>query len=396
MERLETVVGGLILHRNKEDWHDLEVTHEIDKLLQDAAASMPAQWWLSPDTVPLAGSDADAFRETMRMMNQFAHYHLLARLHLPYLFQPSADPKYDNSKITAANASREILSRFVSFQGSQMKPAYCRGVDFLAFVASTTLCLAHIDARRQSGIGIGKCGTVLHFLAHQRLPDRGLMERTLQIMETRAQFDKDAIACKIAGKLRPLLAIDEAVARRGCYGVSLATEHDEQVVMCDGNENEGGGTLCIDIPHFGTIKIEHDGLVSYGDMARTPGEEGTCPDSAPEVSRSRMELRAIPNRAAQESWREESPFKAYPSGCQIGDQCSHAGWQAVQSHLELQRPIEKSQAATSYGDLFSLNDAPLEPVDLLSPGILAADVADCALQGVDVALFDSLFDGLGT
>ncbi|KAF2096867.1 hypothetical protein NA57DRAFT_14363, partial [Rhizodiscina lignyota] len=257
MERIEAVVGGLILQRNKGDSHNIEATHEIDKLLQDAAASMPAQWWLTPDIASITNSDTNALSETIRVMNQFSHYHLLVQLYLPYIPQSTADRKYDYGKITAVNASREILSRFMYFRGSDMITAYCRGIDFLALIASTTLCLAHIDARRRDGIGMGNRATVFQFLAHQRLGDRGLMERMLQSMEKMIQVYGDTIACKIAGILRPLLAIEAAAANGGSYSASVSSELGEQEFSCGGNANDGGDPLRISIPYFGTIKIEH-------------------------------------------------------------------------------------------------------------------------------------------
>lgn len=360
---------------------------------------MPAQWWLTPDVATIAGFDANAFSETIRIINQFIHYHLLAQLHLPYMLQSSADPKYDYSKITAVNASREILSRFVRFRGSNMIAAYCRGIDLLAFIASTTLCLAHIDVRRQYGIGMSNCATVFHFLVHQRLADRGLMERTLQSMEKMAQIDNDAIACKIASILRRLLAIEAAAANGGCYSASFSSEHGEQEFLCGGNGNDGSDTLCINIPYFGTIKIEHGGVVRYVEVAQKPCEENAWPNSASKASHSGIgfcfESKSPPNRAGQQSRREASPSATCPSGCQIGGQSVHAGWQAVPSHLDFLGPAEESQATASDKEFFSLDDNPLDAGGLLVPG-LAADVDDWALQGVDMALFDSLFEGWGT
>lgn len=256
MERLETVVGGLILQRNKDNLCDLEATYEIDRLLQDAASSMPPQWWLSPDIATISGSDGNAFHETIRIMSQFVHYHLLAQLHLPYLVQSSSDRRYDYSKIIAVNASREVLSRFVSFRGSSMMPAYCRGADFLAISASTTLCLAHIDACRQSYTSLNN-SPAPNFLAHQRLGDRGLMERTLHIMDKMVQDADDAIARKISGILRRLLAIEAAAANGNYYHASLSSEPGEQIFRSSGNVQDGGDTLSISIPCLGTIKIEH-------------------------------------------------------------------------------------------------------------------------------------------
>ena len=393
MERVEALVGGLILQRNREDLQNLEATHGIDKLLLDAAALMPAQWWLVPDVATIAGFDANAFSEIIRIINQFTHYHLLAQLHLPYILKSSADPKYDYSKITAVSASREILSRFVAFRASTTVTAYCRGIDFLAFIASTTLCLAHIVVGRQSEICMSNCATIFHVLVHQRLAHRGLMECTLESMEKMVQVDKDAIACKIASILRRLLAIEAAAATGGCYKASFSSKDAEQEFLCGGNWDDGSDTLCINIPYLGTIKIEHGGVVRYVEVADQPYEDA-WPDSASQASHSNIgvsfESKSPPHRAKQQSEREASTSVNCPSGCQKGGQSAHAS-REVPSYFDLLGLAEESQAIASENGNSSLEDIPIDAGGLLESG-LAADVDDWTLQGVDVVLCDSLFE----
>ncbi|KAL8822622.1 MAG: hypothetical protein Q9191_006645 [Dirinaria sp. TL-2023a] len=394
MERIEAMVGGLILERNREDLHNLEATYEIDKLLQDAAASMPAQWWLTPDVATIAGFDANAFTETIRIINQFVHYHLLAQLHLPYLLQSSATSKYDYSKITALNASREILLRFVSFSDSKMVAAYCRGIDFLAFIAITTLCLAQIDFGRQHGIRMGNCATVFHFLVHQRLADRGLMERTLHSMEKMAKNDNDAIACKISSVLRSLLAIEAAAAEGGSYNATFSSEHREQEILCGGNRHNDNDPLCITIPCFGTIKIEHDSVVRYAEVPHKNCGENAEPNLAAKTSRSGpglcFESDAVSNVAGQRSSWEASPSATRSSVCQISGQPGYTSWQAAQSRIGSVEPAQGSEALANDKEVFSLDRDSFEAEGLLASG-QAPDVDDWALQGVDMTLFSSLF-----
>lgn len=194
MERMEWIAGGLILQRNGADLHDLAKTQQIDKLLQEAAALMPPQWCLAPCAAIAVGHDSQALYETIRLMNQFPHYHLLVQLRLPYLLRPSDDPKYEYSKVTAVMASRELLTRFVSLRRSASVAAYCRGIDLVAFIASMVLSLAHIAARRQQWVSDSGCGNALNLVAHQRLSDRGLLEQTLQCVLRMTESDQDAMA----------------------------------------------------------------------------------------------------------------------------------------------------------------------------------------------------------
>ncbi|KAK7707519.1 hypothetical protein SLS64_007038 [Diaporthe eres] len=224
MERMESIAGGLILQRNGADLHNLVKTREADKLLQEAAALMPPQWWTAPCIAAAVGHDSEGLYETIRLMNQFTHYHLLVQLHLPYLLKSSDEREYEYSKATAVTASREILTRFVSFRGSVSVAAYCRGVDLLAFIASTVLTLAHIDARRQQRVSGSECGKALHMVAHQRLSDRGLLEQTLKCILKMADSEEDAMACKISNILKHLLAIEDNAAKDDSYSTTISSE----------------------------------------------------------------------------------------------------------------------------------------------------------------------------
>jgi hypothetical protein len=189
LQRIDCVVAGRIIQRNESDINDLASTEEIDRLLYKASMSMAPQWWLIPNLAPSASNSMEVFHETMHLMAQFTHYHLVARLHLPYLLRSLTSGNYEYSKITAVNASREVLARFVAFRSSNPISSYCRGIDFLAFIASTTLCLAHIYAHHH-GLFIASDGDIGFFansLAHQRPGDRGMMERALEMCRAYGQ-----------------------------------------------------------------------------------------------------------------------------------------------------------------------------------------------------------------
>lgn len=358
LERMESAAASLILQRNSAERTDLAATHKIDKMLQEAAALMPPQWWLmTPDLTSIAGSDAKAFEESVRLTNQFAYHHLLVQLHLPYMMLTSStESSYDYSKMTAAGASRTIISQYVSFRNSFLATAYCRGIDFIAFIASTTLCLAHIEARRQSRADTGKGVSVFQSLQHQRLNDRGLLERTLEAMETMAQNHNDVVAKKASSILRPLLAIEDNSFSGGCYHVCASSEADKQDSQCIGDTTEIFHALHIQIPYFGTIQIEHRPIL---------------PDTI---------------RPVQVVSDGEMGSTARSAGYEISTaQPVNADWQAVSSSFE-------SGLVNGDQELSSFDANGAQETYLLVPG-LAADVDDWALQGVDMALFGALTHG---
>lgn len=399
LERMESIAGGLLLQRNTSDLHNLAKTQEIDRLLQQAAALMPPRWWLIPSPAVIVGQDSEALRETMRIMTQFTHYHLLAQLHLPYLLQATDEQKYNYSKITAVTASREILARFVSFRGSVSIVAYCRGIDLLAFIASTVLSLAHIDARRHQQIGASGCGTILHLVAHQRLSDRGLLEQTFECMEEVNESKQDVMTCKITSILQHLLAIEDATANDNSYSTSVSHEQGGPAspeVSYSDRATAAGDSLRIHIPYFGTIRIEHQHVskpvgVDQVLSGRTSGSSSLLDTSYRDREPS-YELFQGQNGKNKHIVRESTPDGSGPAGYRIGGNSANTDWQTVPSHLDSLRTEDQSATVAVDQSMLDSEHSRIDAATLLVPG-LTADVDDWALQGVDMALFDSLIRG---
>ncbi|GLA81344.1 hypothetical protein AtubIFM56815_004988 [Aspergillus tubingensis] len=273
MHRMHCIIAGRILHRTEADINNISLTHDIDQMLQNAAAQMPSQWWLVPNPTPNQ-TQTTIIQNNLRLNAHFTHYQLLLRLHLPYMLRSSQDTAvYDQSKLTIITVSREILARYIAFRASNPAHYYCRGVDFIAFVAMTVLCIAHIDSsnhlqrEKQGGIG-----TVVSFLAHSRPSDRGMMERTLSIIEDMVTSGSgtDEIAGKLAGIMRHLLEVEESatggvgyVARENMGGDGKGGGE------YDGRIGDGGRSLHVYIPYYGTIGFERS-----DEFDITAGESG--------------------------------------------------------------------------------------------------------------------------
>ncbi|KAL4947221.1 hypothetical protein BDW69DRAFT_199826 [Aspergillus filifer] len=250
LERLHCAISARIVQRSNADINDLSNTFEVDRLLVNVSAEMPPKWWM----VPSFADDSELINDTIRIMVHFTHYHLLTRLHLPYMLRPSADHRYDHSKITAVNSSREILSRYILFRSTNPANFYCRGCDFLAFVATTVVCLAQIISHSERP-GVG---TIFSTLAHSRPSDRGMMERVSEIIDSMAQqSSSDAIAPKLTYVIRHLLEVEANAANGTIYSTTSSNCDGGEI---DGNLSHEGKTLHIHIPYFGTINFEHGSL----------------------------------------------------------------------------------------------------------------------------------------
>lgn len=253
MQRLTCVAGGRILRRSFTEMYSSKVTDEIDDLLQEASTSMLPQWWLMPTLTATTGY-MQTVNETLRFMDQFTHYHLLLQLHLPYLLSTSAERKHIYSKMTAISASREVLSRYVAFRTYHATGNYCRGVDFLAFISSTALCIAHIN----QSLSTTKGDDTLAFLKHQRRSDRGMMERALEI--TQGQVDlQDAVSIKLATLLQHLLAKEADAAAGAEYSVGTEVADEANGCLgCDVAQSDDGNVLKVYLPNFWTITIKRE------------------------------------------------------------------------------------------------------------------------------------------
>ncbi|KAK3942576.1 hypothetical protein QBC46DRAFT_447767 [Diplogelasinospora grovesii] len=277
LERIHCALAMRILDRNESDpsSHDFAITQEIDAELQKAANELPSKWWLPPNLSKVSDDNQKMFWETLRLVDQLFHYHLLNQLHLPYMLRSSSAPaangegedqssgfKYEYSRMTCINASREVLNRFITFRSFNRIAYFCRSADFFALMAAMTLLLAHLDGHRR--------GPRSHnILAHQRPNDRAMVEQVLESMECVGRLNMDVLSEKSADLLRRLLAI-EADAAEGRQNYNAAPADNT------GRENDGH-TLRMYIPYFGIIKITREGAIYKESL-----KQGQSPSSLPQ------------------------------------------------------------------------------------------------------------------
>ena len=252
LQILCSVACAKLLNRKNAELYNTEVTKDIDKILRDACTSMPAQWWIPP-TLASHSELPDRIRETLRFNDHFMQYHLLLALHMPYILKIDGDESCGYHKLTAITTSREILTRFISIRTLPQTKTYCRGTDLIAFMASTTLTLGHIlcDHRHKRIEDHG-----YHFLAQQRLSDRGLLEQVLSIAETSMHKFEDEISKRLTTLLHYLLAMEDNVTAGVRYHVSFSEETKRDAEL--GNHvkaSDDGTVLEIHLPHCPVIKI---------------------------------------------------------------------------------------------------------------------------------------------
>jgi hypothetical protein len=247
LERIHCVIASQILERNEYDSasYDFACMQNLDKELQRAARSLPSRWWLVPNLSGETKGSQALFWEMRRLSQQLFHYNLLNQLHLPYMLRDSAERKFDYSRITCVNASREILSRFIMLRRWNQVSFSCRTIDFTALMAAMTLLLAHLNSHRSSQAD--------NFLAAQYLGDRAMIEQAQENMKELNRLNSDTLSARSAQLLNRLLAIEAKAAEgdlQSAQSVSVQGPETEES-QSDDSTNPGKQVY---IPYFGVIK----------------------------------------------------------------------------------------------------------------------------------------------
>lgn len=343
LERMHCVIASQILERNEQNptnSHNLALTRSLDIDLQKAARSLPSKWWLAPNLDSASADSQTLFWDTRRLFAQVLHYNLLNQLHLPFMLLSSSAGKreHEYSRIACANASREVLSRFITVRRFNRIAYSCRTIDFLALMAAMTLLLAHLENHGSEAQNL---------LAHQYISDRAMIEQAQENMREVNRFNSDALSAQSADLLSRLLAIevDAPPGGHACRTARVSVEETAtETAPLDGGDD---AVVSVHIPYFGVIKISRGGVSREASSVQTSTVSyDTAPPAPSNQARPEAGLGPIPNTVANN----------------------------VDVDHFVPIPVVQSDGY---------------------PG-LAAGAEDWAFQGVDMAFFDSLIRSAGS
>ncbi|OTB10397.1 hypothetical protein K445DRAFT_323001 [Daldinia sp. EC12] len=376
-ERALTVIASRILERNESTFaiSEIATTLSIDSELLNVSKSMPASFWRPTNFHNLTLGSPDTVLETARLAAQVYYYGLVIQLHSPYMMRLGSNTEHEYSKVACVNASREIMTRFITHRNFNPRSSCSRPVDFFALLAAMTLLLAHLDSHHRR--------EATNFLAHQRLGDRAMLEEALEKMDVVTNLSKDLITEKSAELIRRLLDIEADAAKGSSYVTRSDTGED--------NVDEGvnrSDELRLRIPYLGVIKIGRQGPISrepsLGNMATGPQTFDTeipqgNPLSAPNDMPVFLPLGS--SEAGQSPSHIDSVLQDYTA--------SRDPRVSGRTDTQLQAPgYERSipqMSSPSHDNDISQPHAGTLPV--------TEDIGDWAFQGVDMAFFDSLMRG---
>lgn len=398
LERIHCAISSRILERNQSNpsADEFTLTQELDGELQEAAKGLPTKWWLAPNLATVAHEPEMLFWDMRRLFNQISHYYLLNQLHLPYMLHSSTSTvrKHDYSRMTCANAAREVLSRFIAYQSFNRGAFCCRIIDFFSLVAAMTLLLAHLDGHRRRAASLARpkqqgpqATEVENMLGHQRPADRAMMEQAQHSMQEVSRVNADALSAQSADMLRRLLVIE----------ADAAEAQVEQTLSV-----QASGAVRLYIPYFGTIKIAREGIVSREGPKLQPS---VADSSQNENEAARGSGVAGSDGTHGQSARRSSTFDGPSGTSQIeAATLSNTRCSDIEGFLTEAQPRKNfSNQSAIRGDGHMAVQGASQPSSNLSDALLqqneypslTAEVHDWAFQGVDMAFFDSLMREVG-
>jgi hypothetical protein len=112
----------------------------IDERLESTMREMPKEFWEVPN-IPSTARSPESFAALERLMVQMWHFEMKVFIHLPYLLRAPKDGRYEYSKVTALQASRNMLMRWFALRNASITQACCRFAEIGVFIAAVTLTL---------------------------------------------------------------------------------------------------------------------------------------------------------------------------------------------------------------------------------------------------------------
>jgi hypothetical protein len=112
----------------------------LDEKLDSLMKGQAKDFWEVPHVPPTART-AESYAVLQRLRVQMWHFELKVFIHLPFLLRAAKDIRYEYSKVTALQASRNIMMRWFALRNAGITQAYGRIAELSVFIAAVTITL---------------------------------------------------------------------------------------------------------------------------------------------------------------------------------------------------------------------------------------------------------------
>ncbi|KAE8373415.1 hypothetical protein BDV26DRAFT_272156 [Aspergillus bertholletiae] len=224
-------IAGSIIERNQ---RFSKITPSMVRTTQTIDAELMSMDTLSAVedlTILSPGKSIERARAYTRLMTQLWHYQLIAWLHLPLLLESGTERRYDYSRQSCLEASRNMITCYTSIRRLTANSFCCKSLDFQAFTAAVTLLINTFGPTGQS---------------HLNSNDWPAIETVMTSLETLAEGQPpDKVATRG-------LSVMRALKRVATRGNTTQSDIPDGLPPMDGQP----GRVKIDIPYFGTISLD--------------------------------------------------------------------------------------------------------------------------------------------
>jgi hypothetical protein len=198
----------------------------LDEKLESLMKMLSKEFWDVPN-VPSTARSPESAEVLERLVGQIWHFELKIFVHLPFLLRAPSDSRYEYSKITALQASRNVILRWFALRNASITQACCRFAELGLFMATVTI-----------GLDI--------------LIEMGTKEKS-EVQRTRGS--DFAMVCRVIGELEKLSKASprEKIAARSAVIIKK--------IMCSLDPaRRTVQSARLTIPYFGTIQIAYHKL----------------------------------------------------------------------------------------------------------------------------------------
>lgn len=133
-----SIIAGHIIERNQNHRNvNYSFTVQIDQEFEQCRDRIPPDWW---DAIPSPAMPLEALYGQQAV--KLHYYHLYKLLHLPYMLKSSNDRKFENSRISTLEASREMIKCYQTLRNSSgLAIIICDLMDFQVFSAAIVIVI---------------------------------------------------------------------------------------------------------------------------------------------------------------------------------------------------------------------------------------------------------------
>lgn len=198
----------------------------LDEKLEINMRQMPPDFWDVPN-IPSTARSPESFAALERLMVQMWHFEMKIFIHLPYLLRAPHESRYEFSKVTALQASRNVLMRWFALRNASITQACCRFGEIGVFIAAVTL--------------------TLDIVIELAIKEKSEVQKT--------KGTDFAMICRLIGEMEKLARAStrEKIAARSAVVLK------KMLSSLDPNK-QAAGKARLTIPFFGTVELEYKKL----------------------------------------------------------------------------------------------------------------------------------------